>query len=243
MIRLDKFLVNLGYGTRTEIKESARRGLIFINGKKAVKTDIKVNEHTDIVEYDDEIVVYRPHIYLMLNKKAGYVTANSDPDSPTIFDLIPDEYKRPDMSAVGRLDKDTEGLLLVTTDGDMNHRLMSPKRHVDKVYYVETDGKILEEHIKIFENGIEFRDGTKLKPAKLEILTENTAKVTISEGKYHQVKNMFRVIDMNVTYLKRVKIANLSLDISLGLGECRELEFEEEMYLKEITGIIKRTVR
>lgn len=238
MQRLDKFLVSQGYGSRTEVKAMAKKGRIFVNGKKTMKTETKIDETRDLVEFDDDIVVYKQYTYIMLNKKAGFVTANEDHCDPTVFDLLDDKYKKMNMFAVGRLDKDTEGLLLITNDGDMNHALMSPKKHVDKVYYVEVSGTIKDEHIKVFADGIVFKDGTKLKPAKLEIIDENKAYVTISEGKHHQVKNMFRVIDITVTYLKRVKLAGLELDTELEIGKYRELYDHEEQYLKEITGIL-----
>lgn len=231
MQRLDKFLVTLGKGSRSEIKNFAKASNILVNGEICTKTDIKIDPLVDEIIFFGEKIEFIENIYIMLNKKSGYVTANKDAISPTIFELLP--YKRTDLFAVGRLDKDTEGLLLITNDGELSHKLMSPKNHVDKVYYVEFDGEILENHIDIFKNGIEFRDETKLKPAKLEILTKNSAYVTISEGKFHQVKNMFRVIDCTVTYLKRVKIANLELDLALKLGESRLLNEKELADLKK----------
>lgn len=232
MQRLDKFLVNLGKGSRNEIKAFAKNSQIYINGIKCLKTDVKIDPLSDEIIFCGEKINFIQDIYIMLNKKSGFVTANSDAVDPTVFDLLPLDLKRNDLFAVGRLDKDTEGLLLITNDGELSHKLMSPKKHVDKVYYAEVEGEILEEHIEIFKNGIEFRDGTKLKPAKLEIIDRSKAYVTISEGKFHQVKNMFRVIDCTVTYLKRIKIANLELDSALEIGKCRLLTEKEIADLK-----------
>lgn len=235
MQRLDKFIVGLGFGTRTEIKKYAKNGKITVNGEIVRKTDVKIDENTDVITFCGEVLEYKTNTYLMLNKKAGYVTANIDNMHETVMDLIEEKYKN--LFAVGRLDKDTEGLLILTDDGKLSHGLMSPKKHVSKTYYAEVSGEILEKHIEIFENGIEFKDGTKLKPAELEIIDKNKAFVTIYEGKFHQVKNMFRVIDCTVTYLKRTKIGELELDENLALGEYRKLSKEEEKYLKEKVGM------
>ena len=237
MQRLDKFLVNLGYGSRTEIKNIAKSGRILVNSVKTIKTDIKIDENTDEIIFCGEKVEYKKNIYIMLNKKAGYVTANEDKIDKTIFDLIDEKHKKMQLFAVGRLDKDTEGLLLITNDGALSHGLMSPKKHVDKVYYAEVLGEIKASHIEEFTQGVVFEDGTKCKPAKLEIITtgeKSSAYVTISEGKFHQVKIMFRTIDCTVSYLKRIKIADLCLDDSLDIGEYRYISSEEEQYLKKI---------
>lgn len=235
MIRLDKFLGNLGYGSRSELKLLAKSGKIFVNGKKATKTDIKIDENCDQVVFCGEHIHYIENIYIMLNKKSGYVTANSDSLSPTVFELLDDKYQKSKLFAVGRLDKDTEGLLLITNDGKFSHNLMSPKKHVDKVYYAEVCGKLLPEHVEHFKNGIVFLDGTVCKPSNLEILTcgeNSSALITISEGKYHQVKIMFRTINCSVSYLKRIKIGNLSLDDNLSVGDFRHLTQEEISILK-----------
>lgn len=238
MQRLDKFLVNLGYGSRNEIKNIAKTGRIFVNGEKIVKTDIKIDENADEIVFCGEKVQYKEHIYIMLNKKAGYVTANHDNLSETVFDLLDEKLRKMQLFAIGRLDKDTEGLLLITNDGDLSHGLMSPKKHVDKVYYAEVSGEILTQHVEKFAQGVVFEDGTKCKPAKLEIIKsgdKSKAYVTISEGKFHQVKIMFRTINCKVSYLKRVKIAELCLDDTLKLGEYRFLTEKEEQYLKNIS--------
>lgn len=234
MVRLDKFLVNLGFGSRTEIKNFAKLGKIFVNGQKIIKTETKIDENNDEIVFCGQKISYKKNIYIMLNKKAGYVTANSDDLNSTVFELLDKKYQNIELFAVGRLDKDTEGFLLITNDGKLSHGLMSPKKHVLKEYYAEVTGEILDEHIEKFKNGIEFLDGVKCKPAELEIISKNSAYVRISEGKFHQVKNMFRTIDCTVSYLKRTKIAGLCLDNSLEIGNFRELSLEEEQYLKKI---------
>ena len=224
MQRLDKILVNLGKGSRSEIKALAKASKIYVNGQKCLKTDIKLDPLVDEIVFCGEKVNFVENIYIMLNKKAGYVSATEDNLSETVMDLLPLEYRKMKLFPVGRLDKDTEGLILITNDGKLSHALMSPKHDVNKIYYAEVSGEILSGHTKIFADGIVFRDDTKCKPAKLEILESSTiskALVTISEGKFHQVKNMFRVIDCTVTYLKRIKIADLELDENLKLGESR----------------------
>ncbi|MFI3226439.1 MAG: pseudouridine synthase [Clostridia bacterium] len=237
MQRLDKFLVNLGYGSRNEIKNIAKSGRILVNGVKVYKTDVKIDENADEIIFCGEKVIFKKDIYIMLNKKAGYVTANQDNLHKTIFDLLDEKLQKMQLFAIGRLDKDTEGLLLITNDGALSHGLMSPKKHVDKVYYAEVFGEILPEHIEKFEQGVVFEDGTKCKSAKLEIIESaeiSKAYVTISEGKFHQVKIMFRTINCTVSYLKRIKIADLDLDNTLNLGEYRYLTDKEEQYLKNI---------
>ncbi|MFI3115765.1 MAG: pseudouridine synthase [Clostridia bacterium] len=242
MQRLDKFLVNLGYGSRSEIKNIAKTGRILVNGEKIVKTDVKIDENADEIIFCGEKVVYKKHIYIMLNKKTGYVTANKDNINPTVFELLDEKDRNQKLFAVGRLDKDTEGLLLLTTDGDLAHGIMSPKKHVEKVYYAEVFGEILEKHVEIFKKGVVFEDKTECKPAKLEIISSGEvshAYVTISEGKFHQVKIMFRTINCTVSYLKRMKIADLCLDDSLKIGEYRFLTEKEELYLKNIAFGVK----
>lgn len=237
MQRLDKFLVNLGYGSRSEIKNTAKHGKIMVNGEVVTKTDIKIDENVDKIIFLGKEIVYQKDIYIMLNKKAGYVTANSDNLNPTIFELLDENLRKIKLFAVGRLDKDTEGLILITNDGELSHNLMSPKKHVEKVYYAEVLGEILPEHIEIFKKGVVFEDNTKCKPAKLEILTsgeKSKAYVAISEGKFHQVKIMFRTINCTVSYLKRIKIADLELDLSLNVGEYRDLTEDEVKKLKNL---------
>ncbi|AYF54246.1 rRNA pseudouridine synthase [Clostridium botulinum C] len=238
MERLDKILSNLGYGSRKEIKALVKKGEIEIDGKIIKDNGIKVDPNKSTIKVSGEEINYRKYIYLMMNKPAGVVSATFDNYDETVIDLLDYEYTVFDPFPVGRLDKDTEGFLLITNDGDLNHRLTSPKWHVDKIYYAEIDKIVDEKDIRAFEKGIVLDDGYKCLPAKLEILSadENGSEVniTIQEGKFHQVKRMFEAREKKVIYLKRLQMGNLVLDESLNEGEYRELTEDEIKVLKSI---------
>ncbi|NFF60867.1 rRNA pseudouridine synthase [Clostridium botulinum] len=238
MERLDKILSNLGYGSRKEIKVLVKKGEIEIDGEKIKDNGVKVDPNKSIIKVSGEEISYRKYIYLMMNKPAGVVSATFDNYDETVIDLLDYEYTVFDPFPVGRLDKDTEGFLLITNDGELNHRLTSPKWHVDKIYYAEIDKIVDEKDIKAFEKGIMLEDGYRCLPAKLKILSadENGSEVniTIQEGKFHQVKRMFEARDKKVIYLKRLQMGNLVLDESLSEGEYRELTEDEVKVLKSI---------
>lgn len=228
MMRLDKFLANSGIGTRKEVKKFLKKNLVKVNDVIAKKPEMHINPEEDIITFDDIPIEYEPVVYLMMNKPAGYVSATEDDEHETVIDIVP-EYMHLDLFPVGRLDKDTEGLLLLTNDGKFSHQLMSPKHRVPKRYYAEVDGHINEDAIKKFEKGIDLGDFTS-SPSELEIIESgesSKAIVTICEGKFHQVKRMFHSIDCEVTYLKRLQIASLELDEQLELGEYRHLMEED----------------
>ena len=234
MMRLDKFLTELGIGTRKEVKEIVKKGHIKVNENIAKNSDIKIDENNDKIYLDNELLVYEKFVYLMLNKPAGVVSATFDNRDKTVIDLI-NEYKHLNLFPFGRLDKDSEGLLIISNDGKLAHNLLSPKKHVDKTYYVEIDGKVTNDDIVIFKNGIILDDGEKCKSAKLDIIESNDISkcyVTISEGKFHQVKRMFESVNKKVIYLKRVSFGNLNLDDNLKLGEYRKLTENEIEILK-----------
>lgn len=231
MMRLDKMLAHTGYGSRKEVKEYIRKGLVSVNGVIITDDDYKVDESSDEVIIADNNVEYEKMIYLMLNKPDGYISATYDPADPIVLDLI-DGYEKRNLFPVGRLDKDTEGLLLITNDGVLAHNLLSPKKHVDKIYELEYEGTITDSGIKAFEKGITLDDGFSCAPGKLEKLDTNKARVTIHEGKFHQVKRMMASINCNVTYLKRVEFGPLKLDETLKLGQYRPLTEEELKTLK-----------
>ncbi|WP_308780637.1 pseudouridine synthase [uncultured Clostridium sp.] len=236
MERLDKVLSNLGYGSRKEIKQAIRKGLIEVNGELVKDNGMQVDPEADKIVVNGEEIFYRKYIYLMMNKPDGVVSATVDNRDETVIDLLEVEHQVFNPFPVGRLDKDTVGLLLLTNDGELNHRLISPKWKVDKIYYAKIDKKVTEEDIKKFENGITLDDGYVCKEAKLEILeaTEDGSEVmiTIQEGKYHQVKRMFEAVGKTVVYLKRVEFGTLKLDEDLEEGEYRELTEEEINILK-----------
>ncbi|SHJ70161.1 ribosomal small subunit pseudouridine synthase A [Clostridium cavendishii DSM 21758] len=231
MERLDKVLSNLGYGTRKELKQIIKKGYVKVNNIIVKDNGLQIDPEKDIIHVNDEEVIYREFIYLMMNKPDGVISATFDNRDETVIDLLCYEHQVFEPFPVGRLDKDTVGLLLLTNDGDLNHKLISPKWHVDKVYYAEINMPIDEADIKAFKDGVILDDGYKCMEAELEII-ENLqdsarVKVTVQEGKYHQVKRMFESRGKKVVYLKRTNFGNLALDESLEEGEYRELTQEE----------------
>lgn len=224
-MRLDKLLSHSGYGTRKEVKKIIRNGYVDINGETIRKSDYQIDPDKDEIMVDGEILNYQEKVYYMLNKPAGYVSATEDLYYPTVIDLI-DDY-RTNLFPVGRLDIDSEGLLLITNDGKLAHDLTSPRKNCQKVYYCIIEGVLTEEIISLFQEGITIDTGYTCKSALLKILTvtdeKSEAEVTISEGKYHQVKKMFEAVGMKVSYLKRIQIKNLRLDPNLKKGEYKLL--------------------
>ena len=237
-MRLDKFLANSGIGTRKEVKEILKNKKISVNDAFVKDGKIQIDEEKDIVKYEDKIIYYKPFVYIMMNKPAGVISATEDNHHKTVIDLLNNEYRTYDIFPVGRLDIDTEGLLLLTNDGVLSHNLLSPKKHVDKKYYVKIANSLSDDDIKMLENGIKLEENFVTKKAKVEIIcnnsekNENLAYITISEGKFHQVKRMFKAVKNEVLYLKRVKMGSLLLDEKLKLGEYRELTEEELNNLK-----------
>ncbi|AAO36869.1 pseudouridine synthase [Clostridium tetani] len=231
MERIDKILANMGYGSRKEVKKLIKNNLVEVNGEKVKDPSINIDPEKDKILVGDKVVNYRKFIYIMMNKPEGVVSATFDNYDETVIDLLEEEYQVFNPFPVGRLDKDTVGLLLITNDGELNHKLISPKWKVDKVYYAEINKEVNEKDIEAFQNGIVISDGYKCMPGKLEIIKsdENGAEVyvTIQEGKFHQVKRMFEALDKKVVYLKRVKFGNINLDETLEEGEYRELTEEE----------------
>ncbi|UJF12023.1 rRNA pseudouridine synthase [Staphylococcus epidermidis] len=220
-MRLDKFLANMGVGTRSEVKQLLKKGSVKVNQNIVKLPKLHVNPNSDEIMVNDEVVSYIDKVYIMLNKPKGYISATEDELHPTIIDLIP-EYAHLNIFPVGRLDKDTEGLLLVTNDGQFNHEVMNPNKHVSKTYEVYSKHPITQFDIDKFKSGIELSEG-KLKPAILKKVDDYVSHVTIYEGKYHQVKRMFHSIENEVLELKRIKIAQLELDHNLDLGSYRLL--------------------
>lgn len=231
MMRLDKLLAHMDYGSRKEVKELIRKGYVLVNGNVIKDDDYKVDEFNDEINILDSEIKYEEFIYIMLNKPDGYVSATYDFNKPTVLDLIND-YKKRNLFPVGRLDIDTVGLLLITNDGALAHKLLSPKSHVDKKYYLKYEGKYDESFIKKFQDGIVLDDGYKCMSASFIDLGNNEAYIIIKEGKFHQVKRMMESVGCNVTFLKRVSFGNLSLDESLEEGKWRHLTIEEVESLK-----------
>lgn len=232
MIRLDKYLADMGCGTRQEVKKFIRSGQVSVDGIVVKKPETKVEQTVQEVFLNGEKVGYESFEYYMLNKPAGVISATEDQSCQTVVDLIKDK-KRKDLFPVGRLDKDTEGLLLITNDGALAHRLLSPKKHVDKCYFARICGKVTEEDVRSFEKGVNIGSQEQPEitmPGKLEIITSDDIskiRLTIQEGKFHQVKRMFQAVGKEVIYLKRLRMGTLILDENLGIGEYRPLIKEE----------------
>ena len=237
MERLDKVLANLGYGSRKEVKALVKSGEVEIDGDLVKDSSMQINPEKNIIMVSGEKVFYRQFIYLLMNKPDGVVSATFDNYDETVIDLLSEEYKVFEPFPVGRLDKDTHGLLLITNDGELNHKLIAPKSHVDKVYYAEIDTPVDESDAQEFEKGVILDDGYECLPAKLNILSadENGSKVevVIREGKFHQVKRMFISLGKEVVYLRRIRFGSLIIDESLNEGEYRELTSAEISKLKE----------
>lgn len=233
MIRLDKYLADMGVGTRTQVKDMLKKGLVTVDDIIVKDPGLKIDTTAlSIIKVSGEVISYSEYEYYMLNKPAGVITATSDKKQSTVMDLV--KGNRKDMFPVGRLDKDTEGLLLITNDGDLAHELLAPKKHVDKTYYAELLKDVSDNYIKEFSNGIVLKDGIKTMPAVLRILDKRRVELTIHEGKYHQVKRMFEATGNKVTYLKRLSMGSLTLDETLPLGGYRPLTENEINSLKAI---------
>lgn len=234
-LRLDKYLADMGIGTRSETKDYIRRGRVCVNGETIRTGDMKINCDEDLVTFDQKPVGYVGQEYYMLNKPAGVVSSTSDKFFKTVVDLI-ENPARKDLFPVGRLDKDTEGLLLITNDGALAHKLLSPKKHVGKVYYAEVSGCVTMEDVKQFSEGLKLEEGFTTLPAELKIIESDAIskiELTIYEGKFHQVKRMFEAVDKKVIYLKRLSMGDLVLDSKLAAGQYRALTEEELFLLKQ----------
>lgn len=234
MVRLDKFLCDSGAGTRSEVRLLIKAGRVTVDGIPERDPGRKLDEKTSRVCLDGEVLGGSRQIVLMLHKPAGYVTATEDKKEKTVMELLPGKYQK--LRPIGRLDKETEGLLLFTNDGDLLHRLITPKKGVQKVYYARHEGRAGEEDRKAFAEGLTLRDGTKCLPADLTPLGPGESRITVCEGKYHQVRRMMASRSMTVLYLKREQEDFLTLG-DLPLGEVRELSPEEMVKLTEIQSI------
>ena len=226
MERLDKFLCDSGVGTRSQVKVILKSGRVAVDGKPEKDSSRKIDPNTQIITLDGEVLGGARRIVAMLNKPAGYVTATEDARDKTVMELLPAELRNQDLKPIGRLDKATEGLLLFTNDGDLLHRLISPKKEVPKVYYAQHEGTAGEEDVKAFAEGLVLRDGLNCLPAKLEPIGPGESLITVCEGKYHQVRRMMASRNMTVTYLERRQEGNLTLG-DLPRGQVRELTEEE----------------
>ncbi|MBO0482927.1 pseudouridine synthase [Candidatus Enterococcus courvalinii] len=238
-MRLDKFLADVGLGSRKEVKGLIKKGQVTVNDKVIKSDKFQVKELTDEIAYLDEKLTYQKNFYYLLNKPAGVVSATQDNYDETVLDLLNDFDYREDLFPVGRLDKDTEGLLLITNDGALAHRLLSPKKHVEKEYFAKVAGVMTAEDIQAFSKGLVISQGEETLPAVLMIDAVNEVEQTseirliLHEGKFHQVKRMVKAVGKEVTYLKRIRMGNVVLPADLALGEYRELTVEELVKIQE----------
>ena len=232
MIRLDKFLCEMEIGTRSQVKEMIKKGLVTVDGEVIKKADFKFEESKAKVFVKDKEISYQKFYYYMLHKPAGVVSATVDNHDRTVMELLKDAPGK-DLFPVGRLDKDTEGLLLITNDGELSHNLLSPKKHVDKTYLVETRENITKKMMQELEEGVDIGEDKPTMPAKVKLVEDKKMELTIREGKFHQVKRMLQAVENEVIYLKRLSMGSLVLDEKLGLGEFRCLTKQEIEDLKE----------
>lgn len=249
MERLDKILAHLGFGTRTEVKKMVRAGRVLVDGEPARNPGQMIDPVQAELVVDGAVHRYRSQVHLMLHKPAGVITATSDRSDETVLDLVGPEHYQKGLHPVGRLDRDTEGLLLLTTDGELSHRLTSPRRHVEKEYYALLDGPVGPDAVRAFAaGGLEIGEGVQALPARLALEPEPgthpvtgephpAARVTVVEGKFHQVKRMFAAVGREVRYLKRLRMGSLHLDPDLGPGELRPLTEAEVAALYAACGM------
>jgi 16S rRNA pseudouridine516 synthase len=246
--RLDKILAHMGIGTRSELKRLTKGGAIVVNGVKVKDSGMQVNPGKDQIMVNGEPIVYREYVYLMMNKPQGVVSATEDNRDRTVVDLLDDSYVPFEVFPVGRLDKDTEGLLLLTNDGKLAHNLLSPRKHVPKTYFAKVEWEVGEEDREAFAQGVTLDDGYETLPGVLNILSVGSKSVeqpseielTIMEGKFHQVKRMFQAVGKTVVYLKRISMGPLQLDESLDLGQSRELTEDELLALRNAHETLDR---
>ncbi len=229
MERLDKIIASQGQYSRNEVKKLIKGGRITVDGKAVKSSDIKLDPYTAEIKIDGSVLEYKKHIYIMLNKPQGVISATEDASQKTVIDLVPKEMRREGLFPAGRLDGDTMGFVLITDDGDFAHRILSPKNHIMKTYVATLQRPITDEDILSFKNGIELRDGTLCLEAQVTPLDGRVpmAQIKICEGKYHQVKRMFAALGNKVLQLKRIKMGGLFLDESLKEGQCREITLDE----------------
>ncbi|HEY2421762.1 MAG TPA: pseudouridine synthase [Neobacillus sp.] len=234
-MRIDKMLANLGFGSRKEVKQLLKSGVVKVDDVVVKDAKQQVDPSKQSVTLNDEVIEYKEFIYLMMNKPQGVLSATEDSEGETVIDLLELEDQVYEPFPVGRLDKDTEGLLLLTNDGQLAHRLLSPKKHVPKTYFAVIDSEVTEEDVSAFAAGVTLDDGYETKPGELKILKSgihSDIELTITEGKFHQVKRMFEAVGKRVIYLQRISMGPLPLDETLELGEYRELTDEEVELLR-----------
>ncbi len=227
-MRIDKFLSNMGIASRTESSKAARQGGIFVNGVAVKKADVHIDPEKDIITYCGRKIEYRKYTYILMNKPDGVVSATEDGRDKTVIDLLPEELQKLNLFPCGRLDKHTLGLVMLTDDGDLAHRLLSPKHHVKKKYRFESKFPLSDEEIEYLEKGATLEDGYVTKPSRIELFEDKrSGYITLTEGKYHQIKRMLESVNNKITYLERITFGPLALDEKLARGEWRFLTQNE----------------
>ena len=233
-MRIDKFLSNMGVASRTESSKVARQGGILVNGAAVKKADVHIDPEKDVVTYLGRVIEYRKYTYILMNKPDGVVSATEDGRDKTVIDLLPEELQKLNLFPCGRLDKHTLGLVMLTDDGDLAHRLLSPKHHVKKKYYFESKFPLNEDEISYLEKGATLEDGYVTKPSEIELFeNKKSGHITLVEGKYHQIKRMLESVNNKITYLERITFGPLVLDENLERGEWRFLTENEIKGLEE----------
>lgn len=221
--RLDRFIANQTGISRSVVRTTIRRGYAIVDGVRTRDPSVQIYPEKSVIEYDHKRIEYKKHLYLIMNKPEGVLSASEDKNRQTVVDLVPDGLKRNTLFPVGRLDRDTTGLLIITDDGEFAHNCISPTKNIEKRYSVVLDGDVSEDMIKKFANGVTLADGTPCRAAKLIRTGENRADIIITEGRYHQVKRMFGTVGLGVEKLKRVSVGELELPPNLAEGDCREM--------------------
>ena len=232
MERLDKVITSQTSYSRSDVKKLIKGKKVLVNNEVVLKSERKVNPETDQIMVDGNLIYYQKYVYLILNKPKGYVSAREDKQDKTVLDLVPEKYQQRNLFPMGRLDKDTTGLMIITDDGILAHEMLAPKKHVKKTYLVKIDQKITNDMIKGFSEGVKLNDGICQKAILIKI-SDDEGMVTLTEGRYHQIKRMFGCFNSKVIELKRIKMGNLTLPCDLKEGMIRELTKEEMFLLKD----------
>lgn len=231
-MRLDKFLSETGTASRSESKKAARSGGVTVNGVAAKDLSVHIDPEKDRITYMDVPVVYQKYIYIMMNKPDGVISSTEDGNDRTVLDLLPEKYRKMDIFPCGRLDKNTLGLLILTNNGALAHRLLSPRCHVEKTYRFECERPLTEDDVSLLCKGVDIGEKSSTRPATVSLTSSRSGEISVTEGKFHQIKRMFQAVCNKITYLERVRFADLTLDESLARGEWRELTAEETAILE-----------
>ncbi len=231
-MRLDKFLSETGTATRSESKKTARTGGVTLNGKAVRDLSVHINPETDAVTYLGKTIIYQKYVYIMMNKPDGVISATEDGNETTVLELLPEKYRKMDIFPCGRLDKNTLGLLILTNNGALAHRLLSPKCHVEKTYRFECERPLTAEDAELLCRGVDIGEKSSTQPAKLKLFSDRSGEISVTEGKFHQIKRMFQAVCNKITYLERVRFADIPLDPKLERGEWRELTEQETELLE-----------